>query len=85
MEEPTRERGRTDVGQVLDQAKRLIHEGNVRHVVITRGGETVAEIPLTFGVVGAIFAPYLVAAGIALALVTGCSIAIRRVEGTPHQ
>jgi hypothetical protein len=34
--------------------KDLIHEGNVRRVVVQHEGRTVAEFPLTAGVVGAV-------------------------------
>jgi hypothetical protein len=41
---------------------------------------TIAEFPLTFGVVGAAFAPVLAAAGAIAALVTDCTIEIERTQ-----
>lgn len=36
--------------------KKLLHEGNVRHIVIKQDGHTILEMPLTFGVVGVLVA-----------------------------
>lgn len=65
-------------GQLLDKVKQLLREGNVRRIVITQNDRTVAEFPLTIGVVGAVFAPVLAAVGAIAALITDCSIAIER-------
>jgi hypothetical protein len=65
--------------QLLKQVERLIHEGNVRRIVVKQEGQTVAEFPLTLGVVGAIVAPVLAAAGAMAALLTDCSIEVERI------
>jgi hypothetical protein len=70
-------------GQVLDEVKRIIHEGNVRHVTIKRDEQTIVEFPLTVGVVGAVLAPTLAAVGAVAALVAECTIEIEREEATP--
>jgi len=67
-------------GELLDRVKQLVHEGNVRRIVISQGERTVAEFPLTAGVVGAVFAPVLAAVGALAALLTDCSIAVEREE-----
>lgn len=64
--------------QVLETVKNLIHEGNVRRVSIKQDGRTIAEFPLTFGVVGAALAPALAGIGAVAALVTDCTIEIER-------
>ena len=65
-------------GQIVDTIKNLIHEGNVRKISIKQEGRTIAEFPLTFGVVGAALAPALAAAGAIAALVTDCTIEVER-------
>lgn len=65
-------------GQVMDKVRQVIREGNVRRIVIKQGDRTVAEFPLTVGVVGAVFAPVLAAVGAIVALSTECSIEIER-------
>src|SRR5262249_47705997 len=49
--------------QLVDAVGKLVHEGNVRRIVIAQDGRTVAEFPLTVGVVGVVFAPLLAAVG----------------------
>ena len=39
--------------QLLATVERLVHEGNVRRIMIKQEGRTIIEIPLTIGVVGA--------------------------------
>lgn len=65
-------------GELIDRVKTLIHEGNVRRVVIKQGEETIVEFPLTLGVVGAVLVPMLAAAGAIAALVTDCTIEVER-------
>ena len=65
---------------VLDKLKDLIHEGNVRRVRVRQGTRTIAEFPLTAGVVGAVFAPALAAIGALVALAKDCSIEIEREQ-----
>ena len=67
-------------GNVIDKLKALLHEGNVRRVVIQHGGRTVAEFPVTAGVVGALLAPALAAIGAIVALLKDCTIQVERVD-----
>ena len=69
-------------GQLIDAVKRIIHEGNVRRIVIQQEGRTLVEFPLTLGVVGAALAPMLAAIGTIAALVTDCTITVERDEPT---
>ena len=59
---------------VVDKVKNLIHEGNVRRVVVQHQGRTIAEFPLTAGVVGTVLAPVLAAVGALVALLKDCTI-----------
>ena len=65
---------------VIEKLKALIHEGNVRRVVIQHQGRTVAEFPLTAGVVGAVLAPVVAAIGAIVALLKDCTIQVERVD-----
>jgi len=67
-----------DGGSIVDKVKELIHEGNVRRVVVKQGGRTIAEFPLTAGVVGAVLAPVLAALGALVALAKDCTIEVER-------
>ncbi len=65
-------------GELLEGVKALIREGNVRRIVVRQGDRSVAEFPLTVGVVGTVGAPVLAAVGAIVALLTNCSIAVQR-------
>ena len=65
--------------ELLEKLKQAIHEGNVRRVIIKQGKKTVAEFPLTIGVVGAVLAPILAAIGALVAVLNDCTIEVERV------
>jgi Domain of unknown function (DUF4342) len=66
--------------ELLERVRQLIHEGNVQRVVIKQGDQTIAEFPLTVGVVGALVAPVLAAIGALAAVLTDCTVYVRRAE-----
>jgi hypothetical protein len=66
--------------QLVDAVRRLLHEGNVRRVIIKHEGHTVVEFPLTVGVIGAVLAPVLAAVGAIAAALKECTIEVERVE-----
>jgi hypothetical protein len=66
--------------QLGTKVRELIEEGNVRRIVIKQGDRTIAEFPLTVGVVGAVAAPILAAVGAIAALVADCKIEVECVE-----
>lgn len=69
---------------LLDKVKELLHQGNIRRIVIKQDGRTVMELPLNLAIVGAVLAPTLAAVGAFAALVSDCSILVERiVEDAP--
>jgi len=72
-------------GQVVDELRRLLREGNVRRVVVKQEDRVVAEFPLTVGLVGALAAPVLAAIGALVAVLANCSIEVERAaKGAPR-
>jgi hypothetical protein len=67
---------------LLRRVKEILHEGNVRRVVIKQGTRTIVEFPVTVGVVGALAAPSLAAIGALAALLTECTIEVERERDT---
>jgi repressor of nif and glnA expression len=64
---------------LIRRVKELLHEGNIRRIVVrNEAGETLLEIPVTVGLLGALLAPYLAALGVIAAMVTRCRIAVER-------
>jgi hypothetical protein len=68
--------GTTD--QILAEIKRLIEAGNIRRVVVKQRGRTVAEFPVTVGVIGAVIAPLAAAIGALAAVLTECTIEVEK-------
>jgi len=67
--------------EIIDKIKELIHEGNIRRLILkNEEGRTIIEIPLTLGVVGAAFAPTLAAVGAIAALVTKMTLIVEKVD-----
>jgi phage-related minor tail protein len=67
--------------ELLAKIKELIHEGNVRKIIIkNEKGETYLEIPVTIGVIGAILAPIFAAIGALAALAANFTIEVERQE-----
>ena len=68
--------------ELIAKVKELIREGNVRRIIIeNEEGRTLIEIPLTIGVVGALFLPVFAAVGAIAAMVTNCTIRVQRKDG----
>ena len=79
--------GRTFVEEVKVAAdelvrivQKLLHEGNVRRIVVKKDGHVVMEVPLTVAAIGVIAAPVLAAIGALAAFVGQYSIVIERSE-----
>lgn len=67
--------------KIVAKVKELIKEGNARKIIIkNEQGETMLEVPLTFGAVGVLVAPALAAIGAAAALLTKCVIIVERKQ-----
>ena len=65
-------------GAILDKLRELVHQGNIRRVRVRQGDRTIAEFPLTAGVVGVVFAPVLAAIATIVALAKDCAIDVER-------
>ena len=82
----TQERTRTeeikiDGGKVLDKIKDLIHQGNIRRIILkNEAGKTLIEIPLTLGLVGAALLPVFAAVGALAAVVTRMVIVVEKTD-----
>ena len=65
--------------ELLKKIKELIKEGNVREITIeNKEGKTIMVLPLTVGVIGAALLPPLAAVGAIAALLTECTLRVKR-------
>ena len=70
--------------ELLARIKKLLHEGNIRRIIIKdKDGRTVMEVPLTIGVVGALLAPTLAALGAIAALLAEATVVVEKTDGPP--
>jgi Flp pilus assembly pilin Flp len=65
--------------EIISKIKELVHEGNVRRIIIkNEQGAVVAEFPLTAGVISVALLPMYAALGAILALAVNYTIVIER-------
>jgi hypothetical protein len=76
---------KADGASIVERIKELIRAGNIRRVIIEHEGRTIAEFPLTAGVVGVVFAPVVAALGALVALLNECTIHVERVRTEPAE
>jgi phage-related minor tail protein len=69
---------------LVEKVKALIHEGNVRRIIIKdEQGHTFVEIPITVAAIGAVFAPILAAVGALAAMAAKFTIVVEKAR-TPE-
>lgn len=65
--------------ELADKVKSLIHEGNVRRLIIKdEHGNTFMEIPVSVAAIGAVFAPVLAAVGTLAAMAAKFTIVVEK-------
>jgi len=66
---------------VVAKVRELVHEGNIRRLIIkNEEGDSLIEIPLTVGVVGAVLLPVWAAIGAIAALVAKLTIVVEKED-----
>jgi len=84
MEQPEKvrvEEFRVNGDAVIAKVKEIIRGGNARRITLkNEQGETLIEIPLTIGVVGAILLPVWAAIGAIAALAANLTIVVEKVD-----
>lgn len=80
------ERIQVQGAELVDRVRQLINEGNVRRIVIrNQDGQTLVELPVTVGALGALLAPMLAVVGVIAALVTRATIVVERRSDSDGQ
>lgn len=74
---------RVEGDKLISKIKEILHEGNIRRVIIkNEQGQVLMEIPLTVGVVGAVLLPVWVALGAIAALAANYTIVVEKVDSS---
>jgi len=67
--------------EVVAKIKELLHEGNVRRIILKdEKGVTLIEVPLTIGVIGAVLLPVWAAIGAIAAMAAKLTLVVERTE-----
>lgn len=67
--------------KLRDKIEELIHQGNIRSIIVkNEQGKVLGKIPLTIGVIGAAVAPMLAAFGVIGALASKLTIVVEKEE-----
>jgi hypothetical protein len=75
----TTEEHKIDGQHLLSRVKEIVHEGNVRRIIIkNEQGQSLLEIPLSIGVVGAVLMPVWVAIGAIAALTARYTLVVEK-------
>ncbi|MGA2141399.1 MAG: DUF4342 domain-containing protein [Brevinematales bacterium] len=86
MTDQEKEKVRTEEFKVsgdslLSKIREIIHEGNIRRITIKNDdGQSLIEIPLTLGVIGAVLLPVWAAIGAIAALAVNFRIVVEKVS-----
>lgn len=72
---------RVEARDLAEKVKGLIHEGNIRRIIIKDDkGRTFIEIPVTVAVVGTVLAPILAAVGALAAFAAKFTLVVEKVD-----
>ena len=67
--------------ELIGRIKNLVNEGNIRRIIIKdKEGKVIFEIPLTFGILGALLAPQLAAIGAIAALLGEATVVVEKTD-----
>ncbi len=71
---------------MVAKVKEILHEGNIRRIIIkNEKGEVLIEIPMTLGVVGAVLLPVWAALGAIAALAANLTIVVEKINEPPAE
>src|SRR5260370_24596681 len=72
---------KVQAGDLVEKVRQLIHEGNVRRIIIKdQTGATYLEMPLTVATLGVILAPVLAAVGAVAAALSDFTVVVERAK-----
>lgn len=72
---------KVEARDLAEKVKALIHEGNIRRIIIKDDkGHTFIEIPVTVAVVGTVLAPILAAVGTLAAFAAKFTLVVEKVD-----
>ncbi|SHH34915.1 protein of unknown function [Caloranaerobacter azorensis DSM 13643] len=67
--------------EILEKIRESIRKGNVTKIILKKDGETIMNIPVTAGAIGALLAPPATIFGLTAAFLSKCTIEIVKENG----
>ena len=70
--------------EIVERLKGLVHEGNVRRILVKKEDEVIVNVPLTAGIVGGVLAlnaPLLLVATAVATFGFGCKVELIKDDG----
>lgn len=68
--------------EVIEKVKEILRAGNVNKIRVKNEGQTLVEIPIALGAIGAVALPSIAALGVMVALFKRCTIEVVRNDGS---
>jgi len=68
--------------EIIDKIKEVVNRGNASKIVISKDGESIINLPLNAGVIGAIVAPWGIILGVAASFGFNCKIEVVKEDGS---
>lgn len=56
--------------------RRILHEGNIRHLVVRKHDRSLIDLPLTIVVIATVVAPWLVGIGLVAAVIASYTVSV---------
>ena len=69
------------VNDTMDKVKEMVKKGNVSKIAVKKGDETIVNIPVNVGVVGALVSPWVVIAAAIAAVGVKCTVELTATDG----
>ncbi|MDW7669030.1 MAG: DUF4342 domain-containing protein [Bacillota bacterium] len=69
---------------VIEELKKLVKEVNATKIIVTKGEETVLNLPVTAGAIGLVLAPLLSIGGLTVAMLSKYEITIISKDGKKY-
>lgn len=79
--ENTSAKAKEEAIKLFESLKELIKKANANRVVFYKDGKVIADMPITFGALGALFFLPATLVGTGVALVSGCSLKLFKKDG----
>lgn len=80
--EPSSQKITEKGNEIIDKIKEVVNRGNASRIIISKDGDSLLNLPLNAGVIGAIVAPWGIILGVAASFGFNCKIEVVKEDGS---